>query len=227
MGIDSLKVLFVDDEEEIRDLMSNILSFEVKKVKTASNGLEAYEVYKSFKPDIIFVDYHMPFMNGIEFVSKVRQTDRTTRVIMLTAHSDVDILLKATELYLTKYLLKPTTGEKIFEALNIAADEIKNFNTVAKNLLTLKDDFSWDFKEYILLNGSQEVHLTPKEKKILNMLFSNPNSTITYEAMMDEAWENYDNYSIDTIKTMIKNLRKKIPKDTIKNVYGTGFKVEL
>lgn len=227
MRFDSLTVLFVDDEQEIRDLMQNVLSFEVKKVVVAQDGEEAYKLYKEIKPDIIFSDYHMPKMNGIDFIRKVRQNDRTTRVIMLTAHSDVDVLLKATELHLTKYLLKPTTGDALFEALRIAAEEIKNFNTVTKNLLILKDDFTWDVKEQILFNGSKEVHLTPKEKKILDILLSNPNCTITYEMLMDEAWENYDNYSIDTIKTMIKNLRKKIPKDLIRNVYGTGFKAEI
>lgn len=227
MLFENLKVLYVDDEKEIRELMQNVLSLEVKEVITAEDGEEAYGLYKEKKPDVIIADYHMPKMNGIDFVSKIREHDRSTRIIMLTAHSDVDVLLKATELHLTKYLLKPTTGDKVFDALSLAAEEIKNFDTVAKNILLLKDNYSWDFKDTILTHGSKEIHLTPKEKKIINLLFSNPGSTITYDTLMDEAWDDYDNYSIDTIKTMIKNIRKKLPKDIIKNVYGTGFKAEI
>lgn len=224
MNIDEIKLLFVEDEQELRDVMLSILSFEINNILVAKDGEEAYDIYLKEKPDIILTDINMPNMNGIDLVKKIRETDRSTKVIMLTAHSEVEFLLEATELHLTKYLVKPVRGPQLFDAITRAADEIEKFDVVTKSTLSLEDGFSWDFENQVLLKDSQEVHLTPKERKILNLIFSNPNVTITYEMLMDEVWENFDNYGIDTIKTMIKNIRKKLPKDIIKNVYATGFK---
>jgi DNA-binding response OmpR family regulator len=226
MSLENMSVLYAEDESELREVMAEILSYEIKTLYVAKDGLEAYEIYKQKKPDIIISDINMPGMNGIDLGKKIRETDHSTRLIMLTAYSDVDNLLSATELKLTKYLLKPTKGVDLFEALNRAVDEIKSFNVVNTCTLGLKDNYFWDFKEQSLYCGAKEIRLTPKERKILNMLFTNLNSTITYDMLIQDVWEDSDLYSIDTIKTMVKNIRKKLPKDTIKNVYGTGFKVE-
>ena len=226
MSLENMTVLYAEDENELREVMVDILSFEVKTVYVAKDGIEAYELYKEKKPDIIISDLNMPGMGGIELGKKIRETDHSTRIIMLTAHSDVQNLLAATELKLTKYLLKPTKGADLFNALTLAYDEIKNFNVTSTCKLRLKENFSWDFKEQALYSGAKEIRLTPKERKILNMLFTNLNSTITYDMLIQDVWEDSNLYSIDTIKTMVKNIRKKLPQDTIKNVYGIGFKVE-
>lgn len=224
MNLGDIKLLFVEDEKELRDIMLEILSFEVRDITVAKDGEEAYKLYLEKKPDIVLSDINMPKLSGIELARKIREHDRSTKIIMLTAHSEVNFLLEATELHLTKYLIKPVKGSELFETLQHAVDEINNFAIVNKTKLKLDDGYSWDFKEKVLFKAAQEIHLTPKERDILNMIFSNPNITITYDMLMDEVWDNYDNYSIDTIKTMIKNIRKKLPKDIIKNVYGTGFK---
>ncbi len=227
MKLYDIKLLYAEDEQELRDIMIDVLSLEVKNIFVAKDGEEAYKLYKEKRPDIILADINMPKMNGIDLIKKIRETDHSTKVIMLTAHSEVEILLEATELHLTKYLTKPIKGDELFEALTKAANEIGKFKVANRSLLELKDDYSWDFQENILLKSGEEIHLTPTEKKILNMLFSNANITITYDMLMEEAWDNFDGYSIDTIKTMIKNIRKKLPKDTISNVYGTGFKFKI
>lgn len=224
MTLGDVKLLFVEDEKELREIMLDILSLEVKDIIVAKDGEEAYKLYQEKKPDIILSDINMPKISGLELAKKIREHDRSTKIIMLTAHSEVNYLLEATELNLTKYLIKPIKGTSLFETLQYAVDEINNFTIVNKTKLLLEDGFSWDFNEKVLFKATNEVHITPKERDILNLIFSKPNITITYEMLMDEVWDNYDNYSIDTIKTMIKNIRKKLPKDIIKNVYGTGFK---
>jgi DNA-binding response OmpR family regulator len=225
MVLENLKILYVEDEKELRDVMKDILSDEVDTLYVATNGEDAYRLYKENKPDIIIADINMPKMDGIELIKKIRQTDQTIRAIILTAHSDVKNLLLATELKLTKYVLKPTKEEDLFEAINLAVQEIRNFTVSYNRKLRLKENLIWDFKEKILNHHNQEIHLTPKEKKILQLLFSNLNSTITYDILIDNVWEDNETYSIDTVKTMIKNLRKKLPKDTIQNVYAIGYKV--
>lgn len=225
MGLAGLKVLYAEDEKELRDIMAEILSLEIEELYLAEDGEKAYELYKTKKPDIIVSDINMPKLTGIEFIQKVRQNDHNTRVIMLTAYSDLDYLLESTELKLTKYLLKPVSGSALFEALQLAYEELKSFRITNKKKLSLEENFYWDFKEQSLVQNDEEIHLTPKERKILNLLFFNLNQTITYDMLINEVWEDSEIYGVDSIKTMIKNLRKKLPKNTINNVYGTGFKV--
>jgi len=120
--------------------------------------------------------------------------------------------------------VKPFTGQELFSALSLAVSELAQFQTISKKQLFLKDNFIWDFSEQLLTKGSQEMKLTPKEKRILHILFSNPNTTVNYDKLLLEVWEDFESYSIDTLKTMVKNIRKKLPEDTIQNIYGIGYK---
>lgn len=226
MEFKNIKVLYAEDEKEIRDIMSQILSARIENLYLAEDGERALALYNEIKPDIILADINMPKLNGMEFVKKIRETDHSTRVIMLTAQSDVNSLLEATELKLTRYLIKPVTGKELYGALELALSELQSFNIVNTQNLKLADGYVWDFSEKVLFHKNDEIHLTPKEKQVLNILFSNLNSTITYDMLLYEVWGDDEVFGIDTIKTTVKNLRKKLPKDTILNVYGTGFKVK-
>jgi DNA-binding response OmpR family regulator len=225
MDMSTVKVLYAEDEDHLREVMVKVLRLKIDNLYTAKDGEKAYELYKTKKPDIIIADINMPKLNGIDLVKKIRQTDHATRVIMLTSHASLDCLLHSTELKLTKYLLKPASSDKVYEAIQLACDELKRFKITNIEKFTINSEYSWDFNEKSLFHHTKEIHLTPKERDILQLLFSNLNATITYEMFINEVWEDSDIYGVDTIKTMIKNLRKKLPKGTISNVYGIGFKV--
>lgn len=222
----NLKILYAEDEEVLRDAMHSIVANDVKAFYVARDGKEAYELYKELKPDVLLIDINMPFMNGIDVVRKIREHDHTLRVIMITAFSDVETLLLATELKLTKYLVKPFYAHELFDALKLATNELSQFQVTTKNKLYLKENFIWDFEEQILLKNLKEIKMTPKEKQILNALFSNPNRTITYDNLLMDIWEDFEGCGIDTLKTMVKNIRKKLPENTIQNIYAIGYKFE-
>ncbi len=225
MKLNQIKVLHVDDEQEIREMMKCILKDEVTEFYSAKNGIEAFEIYQNKKPDIILLDINMPDCDGIEFAQKLRKNDHSTRIIMITAYSDIEKLLLSTELKLTKYLIKPFGTQDLFGALELALQEIQNFSVISNKIIYLKNNYIWNCRAKTLFNGSSEVNLTPKERDILYLLFSNINNTITYDTLLMEVWNDFENYSIDTLKTMMKNIRKKLPDDTIHNVYGIGFKI--
>ena len=143
---------------------------------------------------------------------------------MLTAYSYTKYLLEAAELKLVKYLVKPITRSDLKLALDMAVDEFSKFDVVAKKRVYLKDGFSWDYeKRNIFLNGI-EVALTNKEKKIVALLLSHPNNIFTYNAIIIEVWDSFEENKLDPLKTIVKNIRKKLPKDTIKNVFGVGYR---
>ena len=101
------KILYAEDEEGIRENIADSLGYYVKEVYQASNGAEAFDIYEEKKPDIILSDIHMPILNGIDFVKKVRLTNRTIPIVMITAHTDKEYLLEAVELHMEKYIVKP------------------------------------------------------------------------------------------------------------------------
>jgi len=227
MNLNTIKILHIDDEPEICEMMKMILEDEVKKFYSAKNTKDGYKIYKEHKPDIILLDISIPDDNGIEFAKKLRKVDHSVKIIIITAHSDTEKLLLVSDLKLTKYLIKPFFTEQLFGALNQAIEEIQNFTIINNKIISLKNSFIWNIDTQILYDNNKVVNLTPKETKILEILFSNINNVVFYETLIAEVWDDYEDNHINTLKTMMKNIRKKLPKDTIHNVYGIGFKTKL
>jgi DNA-binding response OmpR family regulator len=219
-------ILFIEDEKAIRDNYVEFLKRYFKNVYEAEDGEEAYKIYIEKAPDILIVDINIPKLNGIDLLKKIRQKDHRTKAIMLTAHSDTSYLLEAVGLKLTRYLVKPVTRAQLKEALNSVLEELKQYDVLPKQILVLKDGFTWNYETNELIN-KDEVILTEKEKKLLMLLLSNINTTYSYEDIIDELWQTFDDDKIIPLKTIIKNLRKKLPKDTIKNVFGVGYKINI
>jgi len=219
-------ILFVEDEKEIRDNYVTYLKMFFNEVYEAVNGEEAYEIYKQKKPHIMIIDINMPKMNGIELLSKIRETDHTTKAIMLTAHTDTTLLLDASVLKLTKYLVKPISRNELRDALELAIKEIRSFSISPLKKIHLKNDCTWDYESEELTCSNRAIKLTNKERKVFILFISNLNKIFTNEELIYEAWINDDYGSEDGLKTLIKSLRKKLPQDTIKNVFGVGYKIE-
>lgn len=219
-------ILFVEDEKEIRQNYSLYLKKLFKNVYEAEDGHIAYEIYKNKKPNIMIIDINIPKLNGIELLKKIREKDHSTKAIMLTAHTDVKYLLESASLKLTKYLVKPITRSELKEALSLVLEELKKYDISSKQILMLKNGYSWNY-ETLELSNNNIVMLTDKERQILQLLFSNTNITYSYDDIIGDVWQSYDEDRIGALKTLIKNLRKKLPKDTIKNVFGVGYKIQL
>lgn len=223
----SFDILFVEDEAAIRQNYVRYLKRHFHEVYEAANGQEAYEVYLQKKPQILIVDINLPKMNGLELVQKIRQKDLATKVIMLTAHSDTSYLLEASELKLTKYLVKPVSRDELSAALKLSIRELSHFKITSKLHIFLQDGFIWDCDRKELLLHNNEVLLTNKERKVLTLLLTNPNTTFSYDDIIFDVWYDTSDDRIDALKTIIKNLRKKLPSECIKNVFGVGYKIEV
>jgi len=111
-------VLYVEDDNGIRTNIEEILIHLFKNTVTAKNTTEAYSLYQEHKPDLIITDIKMPGENGIEFIKKIRKTDSKVRVIITSAHTDLEYMLEVVQLHLIKYIIKPITEEKLMEALS-------------------------------------------------------------------------------------------------------------
>jgi DNA-binding response OmpR family regulator len=220
-------VLFIEDEKAIRDNYTSYLKHHFEKVYEAKDGLSAYEVYKEKKPDILIVDIHIPYMNGIELLKKIRENDHTTKAIMLTAHAETDYLLQAAELKLTKYLVKPISRQELKEALNLVIHELSDYKVSSNKVTLLSNNYIWDHTKEEFIHNGNSIKLTSLERKTVTLFFNNPNIILSFENIIYEVWSDSKYGSHSSLKTIIKNLRKKIPLDIIKNIFGVGYKLEV
>ena len=221
------RILIVEDEPISLEMLSKTLK-EDFNVLTANNGKKGFELYKKFNPHIIISDLNMPIMNGIELIQKIRELDQNSKIIITTFKNDVQTLLQASELKLFKYLIKPIDFIALKNIIKESIEELNRFNTVALNLINISPTLIWKTSEFELFCNNQIVKLTPKEKKVLNLLLQKPNQVFTYNEIIYDVWEkNNEIGDRKTLKTMITSLRKKIEDVEINNVYGYGYKIAL
>lgn len=220
-------LLYVEDELEVRKNYVEYLKRFFQNVYEASNAQEALKIYERNRPSILIIDINLPGESGVELLQKIRKKDHATKAIMLTAQSDVDTLVSASELKLTKYLLKPISRQELKDAISLAMQEIQAFTTLPKKIIQLKEYYFWDQENKKLLREDQEHHLTKKEIELLSFLFSNINKTFSSDEIIYELWYDSDEPKEAALKTLIKGLRKKLPEGTIKNVFGVGYKIEV
>lgn len=219
--LSSFSLLYVEDEEGIRNNIYEILKHLFKKTFVAKNAKEAYNMYESNRPDLIITDIRMPNETGIDLIKKIRKRDSKVRVIITSAHTDLDYMLDATELHLVKYIIKPITEDKLneaFEAFIKSYDDSKVFN--------LKEGWLFDASKSIIQNETKEYKLTKKENQFLKLLIKK-NRIITYEEMENVIWNEENIMTPNAMRLFIKNFRKKLPSDVLRNVQGTGYRLVL
>jgi two-component system response regulator VanR len=221
----NIKVLYAEDDTIARENGIEYLENYFDTVYDASNGLEALALYNKHKPDIIITDIEMPKLNGLEFVQHIRENDNTTQIIITTAYSHKEYLFRAIELKLIKYLIKPINEKEFEEAINLC---IENINTTEdfSNIITISEDTIYDMYNKTLVKNGELIKLRTKELDLLSLLIKNKTRFVTYQEMENEIWID-SVMTKDALKTVIKNLKAKLPHDSISNLSGTGYKIEL
>ena len=218
--LQNLTILYAEDEIGIRKNIADSLGYYVKEVYEASNGAEAFDIYEEKHPDIILSDIHMPVLNGIEFVKKVRLTNRDIPIVMITAHTDKKYLLEAVELHMEKYIIKPLDLEDLFDVLEKCLSIIEVNNQVS---LDINKNYVYDYDKKELKYKDESIPLNKKEMLFFEVLISNQNRVVTYEELQDKVWGD-DVMTDSALRSLVRNLRKKLPSDIIFNLSGLGYR---
>ena len=215
-------ILYAEDEGIIRLSMGKRLQSYCNNVLLAKDGQEAWNIYVKERPDVLILDINMPYVSGLELAKKVRESNATIPILLLTAYTDTNIFLEAIELNLCKYLVKPVGKVALREALEKISQKLKEKN---KSILKLEENYSWDRKDKKLLQNESRVDLTPRETALLELLVNNQHQQVSHEEILAIVWEDkfMEEISKDSVKTLMNSLRKKIPKKSIKSVYGSGY----
>ncbi len=221
--MNSLKLLYIEDDKDIREIYLNLLQEHIGEIHCANDGEEGYTKYLEVKPDIILLDINMPKVDGLTLATKIREIDKNVKIIITTSHSEREKLLQAIELYLIKYILKPIEPDILKEALLKAIREIEEERG---ELFLLDKKTIWNLATQQLLEGNSEIKLTKNERRFLMLISSNPSKVYTFFEIFDYlSYDDFDKeYDANQIRALVKLVRKKVPKDAIINIYGEGYR---
>ncbi len=215
-------ILYVEDEPEIQANIAEYLGNFFNEIHLASDGQEALDQYNKYHPDVLLLDINLPKVDGLNVAQEIRQQDASVKIIMLTAFTEKEKLLKATELKLTKYLIKPVPPKEFKATLETLAHELMSDPS---HFLQLSEGCIWDSNLEQLSQNNDLIVLAEKEHRLLKLFISFKGKSVSYEKIIAVVWEDaFDReISIDSVKNQVSQLRKKLPCDCIVSVYGEGY----
>ena len=220
----NIKILLVDDEPDILEIVGYNLSSEGYEVITAENGIEAVKKAKKEKPQLIIMDVMMPEMDGIEACEQIRNNPelKNTIITFLTArgedYSQVAGFDAGADDYITKPIKPKVLVSKVKALLRRLKEDTENESIVKIGHLTINRD------EYKIVLKDKEIVLPRKEFELLSLLASKPGKVFKREEILDKVWGNEVVVGGRTIDVHIRKLREKIGDDCFKTVKGVGYK---
>ncbi len=217
-NLENLTLLYVDfDDLERKKYLSLFKNYFNDIFVTTKEPLEFYYDYK---PDVVIVELLVP--TAIEFVKKIREIDDKLLLIALTRDSTVKTLMSIIELSFSSYIIKPI-DKKILE------DELKKLSKKIqdRDKVYLPQFCQWDIKSKTLFHKDEVIFLTKKESKLFELLIEKKGKFCSDDDILFFVWGDDFNKSItkSSVRTLIKNLRRKLPNGLIENQYGVGYKI--
>jgi len=213
-----LKILLVEDDEFIGESIKDYFELQGNRVDYYSSPKKALEEIYPGNYDIFLIDINMPDMNGYEFYEELRHYAADVPVIFITAYSDVDHVEKAFELGASDYIKKP------FELKELEL-RVKRLVFKKVNCVKITDNYKFDLNKLKLFYKDKEVDLTQNERYFLEILVKNIGQVVDNETLRDYVWDGKEICN-NTIRTHVKKLRSKLEENFIKNVRGSGYKIE-
>ena len=216
-----MKILIVEDEDMIREGISDYLTDSGYETLEAGDGEEALEQFSNHQVDLVLLDIQMPKLNGLEVLSEIRKTSQVP-VLMLTAFQDEEYKMSAFAALADGYLEKPFS----LSLLKVRVDAIfKRYYDTGR--MFIYRDTEVDFDSYSAKVAGQEVAVNAKELEILDYLVRNEGRALTRSQIIDAVWKVTDEVPFDrVIDVYIKELRKKLDLDCILTVRNVGYKLE-
>jgi two-component system, OmpR family, alkaline phosphatase synthesis response regulator PhoP len=225
------KILLVDDEPDILELMEYNLKKENYEVIKCSNGRDAINIVKKEKPDLIILDIMMPEMDGIETCRAIRQIPEfnKTMITFLTARNEDYSQIAGFDVGADDYITKPIKPRVLISRINALLRRYENGSDKTENIsnvLTI-GDLQIDRDQYLIIKGDEKMELPRKEFELLALLATKPGKVFTRETILEKVWGSDVVVGDRTIDVHIRKLREKLGEEIIKTVKGIGYKFDF
>jgi len=214
-----LKVLLVEDEKRVATLFKNAIGENFKKFYVAKDGLNGLEKFKKLNPDIVITDINMPALSGLEMAKKIRDIDKEIPIIILSAYSETDKFLKAIDIGVVKYFIKPYDPDELLDYIDSIEEKFKD------KIVMLKDGFSFNKSSKNLYKNYKYIPLSQRESEFMQLLLENHEIITDNQTLKEKLWD--DEVSDERLRTFIRRFREKTSKNLILNVKGQGYKITL
>ncbi|MCI5760102.1 MAG: response regulator transcription factor [Eubacterium sp.] len=232
------KILIVDDDNNIAELISLYLTKECFECKIVNDGEAALKAFPRFRPDLILLDLMLPGMDGYEVCREIRHKSKVP-IIMLSAKGEVFDKVLGLELGADDYIIKPFDSKELVARVKAVLRRFQNTSvlpkeepeTVAQPAKAVEyPDLIINLTNYSVTYRGENIEMPPKELELLYFLASSPNQVFTREQLLDNIWGYEYIGDTRTVDVHIKRLREKIngnPNWTISTVWGIGYKFEV
>lgn len=219
-----MRILLVDDEQDILDIIEYNLEQEGFYVMTASTGKEALQIAEKFQPHLILMDVMMPEMDGIETCTQLRNLPQfaNTIIALLTARGEDYSQLAGFEAGADDYITKPIKPKVLISKIKALLRRIKSQDET-ENIVKL-GDIVINHDEYKIIQNDKEITLPRKEFELLSLLASHPGKVFKRDDILDKVWGNEVIVGGRTIDVHIRKLREKLGDNHFKTIKGVGYK---
>ena len=206
-----LTLLLVEDEDSIRESMQEVFGGVFQKVISASNGDEGLKKFKKFSPDIVIADIMMPIMDGLEMSRQIKEFSKNTPVVILSAYSEKEKLLKAIEVGIDKYVIKPIDMDELFVVL----EQIVKTKIIGADIIDISGGYSFNQTKKVLVKNGVEIALTKKELAFISLLVKRIGTLVLTEEIRNVVWFG-EKVNDPAVRTFIKRIRDKVGAGLIK-----------
>ena len=220
----SAKILVVDDDQEIVEILKYNLSNSGFEVKVAYNGIQAVKKSKKFNPDIILMDVMMPEMNGIEACTEIRNIGnlKNVQIIFLSARGEDYTQIAAFDAGADDYINKPIKPKILLKKITNIAKRLNSFEN-GETFIRVSD-LKINREEYLVTRNKTEIILPRKEFELLFLLASKPGKVFSRDEIMNKVWGSQVVVGDRTIDVHVRKLREKLGENYIKTRKGVGYK---
>lgn len=222
------KILVVEDDKAIRNLISTTLETQGYQYDTAKTGAAAILEAVTQKPDLVILDLGLPDMDGVDIINKVRSWSKIP-IIVVSARSEDQDKIAALDAGADDYLTKPFSVDELLARLRVALRRLQ-YDKVEEEQVFLNGDLKVDFTAGCVSMGGKELHLTPIEYKLLCLLSKNVGKVLTHNFILKEVWSNTLPSDTPSLRVFMATLRKKIEPDPSEPIYiqthvGIGYRM--
>jgi two-component system OmpR family response regulator len=221
------KILIVDDEAGVRELLKDALKLAGFETQVANDGMSALTALRSYTPDIMIIDINMPLMDGFELVERLRKNGNGVPVLMLSARADRIDVTRGLTLGADDYVVKPFGLEELVLRLK-AILRRSQLSSIPAATLTC-GPISINDSTHTVTFEEDFVDLSPTEYRLLQVLIENKNRVLSKSVLLDDVWGITFESESTVVDTYISYLRKKLHRDGfegIKTIRGVGFVIQ-